>query len=352
MVVAILNDSHFGARPDFHEAFHDQMKDFLDRFFFSYVDQYDVKTIIHLGDLFDKRRVTNNYTLYRVRKDYLEPLAARNIQYHQLLGNHDTFYKNTNEVSSTVEVLTPYQKLYGWHVYDKATEVELEGEKVLFVPWMCQENRQHDLTMIEQSNADVVMGHLELAGFEANFAGAPPSNGDDPVLFRKFDLVLSGHYHHRSNQGNIHYLGTQAEFNWNDYGDPKGFHLYDPRTQKLTFMPNYKLQMFAKLIYDNGCDLPDGAVAGKFVRVEVKTKNDPAAFEAFITQVQKQNPLDLQVLEQPIALKIDDPDATVAGEDTFTICRQTVANSTMSEGLKGRVMDKLTEIYQLALEAE
>lgn len=354
MVVALLNDSHFGARPDFHEVFHDQMKKFLDTQFFPYVDANNIKTIVHLGDLFDKRRVTNNYTLYRVRKDYLEPLAARNVEYHQLLGNHDVFYKNTNEVSSTLEVLAPYQKLYGWRVYDKATEVELEGVKVLFVPWICDDNRDYTLKAIQQTDAEICLGHLELAGFEANYAGAPPSEGDDPKLFEKFDIVVSGHYHHKSNKGNIDYLGSQVEFNWNDCGDAKGFHVFNMTRQKAVFVPNNRglPTMFKKLTYDNGGEVPDGFVTGCFVKVDVKAKDDPAAFEKFIAGLENQNPLDLQIIEQPVVLKRDDLEDVIAAKDNFTIFQQTVQDSTMSDGLKQRVIEKLAEIYQLALEAE
>ncbi len=357
MVVALLNDSHFGARPDFHEVFHDQMKTFLDTQFFPYIDANNLKTIVHLGDLFDKRRVTNNYTLYRVRKDYLEPLAARNVKYHQLLGNHDTFFKNTNEVSSTLELLAPYQKLYGWRVYDKATEVELEGVKVLFVPWICDENRKYSLKAIEQTNAEICMGHLELAGFESNYAGAPPSNGDDPKLFEKFDIVLTGHYHHKSNKDNIYYLGSQIEFNWNDYGDVKGFHVFHMARQRAVFVPNnYSMKtMFRKLTYDNGGRVPDietGFITGCFVKVDVKAKDDPADFEKFIVALENQNPLDLQIIEQAVVLKRNDLDDVIAAKDNFTIFQQTVQDSTMSEGLKKLVMEKLAEIYQLALEAE
>ena len=62
------------------------------------------------------------------------------------------------------------------------------------------------------------MGHLELNGFVAT-AGHVMDHGMDMDPFKKFKKVYSGHYHTRSNVGNIYYLGNPYEMFWNDCQD-------------------------------------------------------------------------------------------------------------------------------------
>ena len=100
--------------------------------------------------------------------------------------------------------------------------------------------------------APIVLGHLELVGFEM-FRGSVSTHGDSPDLFGRFDLVCSGHYHHKSDTGNIHYLGSHSQFTWSDYGDDRGFHILDTETKELEFVKN-PYEMFAKVWYDDRKD--------------------------------------------------------------------------------------------------
>ena len=54
MKIALLNDTHFGARNDsliFDDFFHK----FYDEVFFPYLKEHNIKTLIHLGDVVDRR---------------------------------------------------------------------------------------------------------------------------------------------------------------------------------------------------------------------------------------------------------------------------------------------------------
>ena len=63
-------------------------------------------------------------------------------------------------------------------------------------------------------------------------------DGMSPKPFERFEMVLTGHFHAKSQKGNIHYLGAQMEFYWNDCGDKKYFHVFDTNTRELEQVVN------------------------------------------------------------------------------------------------------------------
>ena len=50
-------------------------------------------------------------------------------------------------------------------IHTETTEVEFDGCKMLFVPWICDDNRERTMNKIETTDAQVLMGHLEVKAF-------------------------------------------------------------------------------------------------------------------------------------------------------------------------------------------
>ena len=50
MKIALLNDTHFGVRND-SMIFDDFLHKFYEEVFFPYLDEHNIKTLIHLGDV-------------------------------------------------------------------------------------------------------------------------------------------------------------------------------------------------------------------------------------------------------------------------------------------------------------
>ena len=94
--LVLITDTHWGVRGD-NVAFLDNNKKFLDEVFFPYVDGNNISTVIHLGDLVDRRKYININTARRLRVDFLDKLKLRNLEIHLIAGNHDTYFKNTND---------------------------------------------------------------------------------------------------------------------------------------------------------------------------------------------------------------------------------------------------------------
>lgn len=351
MKIALLTDSHAGVKSD-SLAFHDYMKKFYN-FFFEYLKENDIKTVVHCGDIIDRRKFINIYTAYRLRNDLIDPAMKQGIEWHQILGNHDVSFKNTNDVSSFRELFHSYPL----NIYDKATEVELGGIPLLFLPWINDENREHALRTIKDTNAQICFGHLEIQGFEM-YKGSPVSHGDDPRTFERFDIVASGHYHHRSSRGNILYLGAAAQYTWSDYNDPRGFNVFDTETRIITFVENpYK--MFHKFWYNDTIndfmnqDIDYSQFDSKCVKIIIQSKENPYFFETFIDKVQKQNPVELQVVEDHLNLGMeDDQDIIDEAESTLDIFKKYIQNVDAKGIDKVKLEHTITELYKEALTPE
>ena len=351
MKLALITDTHWGVRND-QVAFLDNNKKFLDEVFFRYLDTHSINTVVHLGDLVDRRKYLNINTARRLRSDFIAPLHARNIRAHLIIGNHDTYYKNTNSVNSIREF---YEN--DFIIHEEATTVTFDDTPILFMPWICDDNREHALDSIRNTNAQICMGHLELAGFEM-YRGSPVSHGDDRSLFNRFDLVCSGHYHHRSTSGNIHYLGSHAEFTWSDYDDPKGFHILDTETRELSFIEN-PYRMFRKMWYNDKdttteelLDRDWDKYTGSYVKLIVSNKDNPFNFDLFTSKLYETLPIEVTIVEDHRNMDIiDEAELLDETEDTLTILSRYI--STIESNVDNNDLDKLMRsLYTEALHME
>lgn len=324
--IAIVTDTHFGVRND-SLVFADYFKKFYDDVFFPYLKDNGIKTVFHLGDIVERRKYINFVTASRLESDFIRPLADRGIATYYVVGNHDAYYKNTNEINAITQ-------LYGGREYPNMsiitdpTEIAVDGCRIVLMPWMCSDNMGDALEMIRTTQAQVLMGHLELTGFEMN-KGVVIEHGMDTKVFEKFDVVCSGHYHHKSSRGNVHYLGCPYEITWSDYGDQKGFHIFDTETYELTFIPN-PYTMFNKLHYDDSNTTMEDLLKTDFekyrdtyVKVIVHNKNNPYWFDVFVDNLEKYDPIGIQVVDDNLNLNLEDDDDIISeAEDTLTILKK------------------------------
>lgn len=354
MKIALLGDTHFGARND-NSAFHDYFEKFYEQIFFPYLRDNGITMVIQFGDLFDRRKYINFSTLAKSRNYFFDPLEKTGIFMHVFVGNHDTFYKNTNEINSPELLLNDYKNVKVW---SDPEDIWIDGTKITLLPWVCSGNYERCISHINGTDAQILFGHLELAGFEMH-RGAVNDHGQfDNSILSKFDVVCSGHFHHRSSRGNIHYLGTPYEMSWSDYNDPRGFHIFDTDTRELEFIRN-PFMMFNKIHYDDIdkkfddiLNVDFNGYHNTFVKVIVRNKTNPYWFDLFIDKLEKAGVVDLQVVEDHLNLNLeDDADIIDEAEDTLTILRKVV------DGIETNVSKKeldsfLTSLYTEALHVE
>ena len=295
MKIAILNDTHCGIRNS-SEIFLNNSEQFYNNVFFPECEKHGIKQIVHLGDYYDHRKFVNFKALNHNRRIFLDQIRKRGMSMDIIPGNHDTFYKNTNELNSLKECLGHYMNEV--HIIMEPTVMQYDSLKLGLLPWICQDNYDLCMNFIRDCRADWIGSHLELNGFEM-MRGLTNKHGMDPKLFSRFEMVLSGHYHCSSKKDNIWYLGSQMEFFWSDAHDPKHFHILDTETREMTKIRNPHT-LFEKILYnDEEIDYNNynKDLTNKFVKVIVVNKTDPFIFDRFIDNIQNQKIYELKIAE-------------------------------------------------------
>lgn len=360
MKVALITDQHFGARND-SVHFLDYYEKFYKETFFPTIDSNGINTILILGDTFDRRKYVNFYSLKRTKEMFFDEVAKRGIKIHMLAGNHDTYFKNTNDVNSVDLLLREYNNI---QVIDEPCTIHLSDDgnpfkySIAMIPWICPENYEQSLGEISNTTADLCMGHFEIAGF-AMHRGMPSLEGLNRDIFRRFSRVFSGHYHHRSFSDNIGYLGNPYELTWQDYNDPRGFHIFSLDDYNLEFIINPNV-MFHRIVYDdkeesiteiNNKDL--NKYTNTYVKVVVINKTNPYLFDKFMNNLYNVNPIDITIAEDMADLTegIED-DMINEAEDTITIINKFVDGIQEEHINNDKLKTVLKELYVEALNLE
>ena len=318
MKIAVLNDTHCGICNS-SEVFLDNAEKFYNEVFFPECEKQDIKQILHLGDYYDHRKFVNFKALNHNRRVFLDQLRKRGMSMDIIPGNHDTYYKNTNELNSLKECLGHYMNEVNIIMEPKV--MKYGSLNIGLVPWICNDNYEQCMNFIRDCKADWIGAHLELKGFEM-MRGLTNTHGMSPDIFKRFELVLTGHYHVGSKKDNIWYLGSQMEFFWSDAHDPKFFHIIDTETRQIEKIRNNNT-LFEKVVYnDEEIDYNsyNKDLSKKFVKVVVANKTDPFTFDRFIDNIQNQDIYELKIAEnfnEFVGANVDDEDMNF--EDTTEI---------------------------------
>ena len=344
-LIGILTDSHFGARKG-SKHLHDYFELFYKNVFFPALEEHGVETVIHMGDAFDSRKSIDYQSLEWAKRVVFDPLKKYDV--HMIVGNHDCYYKNTNNVNSPALLLKDYPNI---KTYSSPTNTKVCGIDMTFIPWICSENYDETLKVIQKSKAKIAMGHLELKGFRVNKHLVMEEHGLEANLFSNFTKVFSGHYHTRSDNGTVFYLGNPYEMYWTDVNDTRGFHIFDTETLEHTPINNpYKL--FYNIYYE---DTPHqtfdaSEYSNKIVKVIVRKKSKQKDFEKFIDKLYKIGIQDLKIVEN---FEIQENENFVIDEEENTI---SILNRYIDESEcdfdKSTIKGIFQDLYKQACEVE
>jgi DNA repair exonuclease SbcCD nuclease subunit len=350
MKVAIITDQHFGARND-SIAFLDYFEKFYNDVFFPTLADNNINIVLVLGDTFDRRKYVNFYALQRAKEMFFDRLANAGITVHMLAGNHDTYFKNTNDVNSPDLLLREYNNI---NVIDHPATIYVDETPICMMPWICPENYQDSIDTIKDTKAEICMGHFEIAGF-AMYRGMESHDGLSKETFDKFDMVFSGHYHHKSDDGHIYYVGNPYELTWQDYNDPRGFHLFDLGSRKLEFIRN-PFSMFARVEYDDKeqepVDIDSLDLQGKYVKLVVVNKTDYYKFDRFTQKLYNKGCHDIKVVEDMSEFSEGElADESINLEDTLSVLGHYI-DSVETDLDKEKIKNYMRALYTEAVNIE
>ena len=343
--IAILTDTHWGAKKG-SKHLHDYFELFYKNVFFPALEEHGVETVIHMGDAFDSRKSIDYQSLEWAKRVVFDPLKKYDV--HMIVGNHDCYYKSTNDVNSPTLLLKDYPNI---KTYSSPTNTKVCGIDMTFIPWICSENYDETLKVIQKSKAKIAMGHLELKGFRVNKHLVMEEHGLEANLFSNFTKVFSGHYHTRSDNGTVFYLGNPYEMYWTDVNDTRGFHIFDTETLEHTPINNpYKL--FYNIYYE---DTPHqtfdaSEYSNKIVKVIVRKKSNIKSFEKFIDKLYSCGIQELKIIEnfeiqESEEFNIDEDENTISILNRYIDESEFNYNKTIIKGI-------LQDIYKQASEVE
>ena len=175
--------------------------------------------------------------------------------------------------------------------------------------------------------------------------------GTDVSLFDKFERVYSGHYHTRSDNGTVYYLGNPYEMFWNDLNDTRGFHIFD--TETLEHIPvNNPYKLFYNIYYEdtNYQTFDARQYENKIVKVIVRKKTDSKKFEKFLDKLYSVNVSELKIIENFALIESEEFEAEES-EDTISILNRYIQEAEVDFD-KSIVTNILQEVYREACEVE
>ena len=354
MKIALVTDTHFGARSD-NLPFDAFFKRFYDEVFFPTLERENITTVFHLGDVFDRRKYINFNILKNCREYFFDKLKDKEV--YILAGNHDTYFKNTNDVNSPDLILREYDNII---TYSNPQTVSFGGCDILMMPWINQENALQCFDAMKYSPAQIMMGHFELyeQALRRNFKFHEGIKLDD---IKKYDHVYSGHYHQRITKGNFTYLGTPYEMYWDDCGVAKGFHVFDTTKRDVKFMKNPN-SIYVKIYWNDTDETVDANVllnhvkehpeefSNKFIKIIVKQKKNPYILDRYIDAIEQCNPHNVTI--EDIIHHIESEEGDIEQiEDTLTYLKKYV-NNMEDFSNKENLLNFIEELYIEAINLE
>jgi DNA repair exonuclease SbcCD nuclease subunit len=346
MKLAIVTDTHIGIRND-SPIFFENAVSFFNDIFFPYCKNNNITKVLHLGDFFDRRKYININILSETRKKILSPMQEHGIHMDLILGNHDCYFKNTNAINAPREMFACFDNIT---VIEKPIINDYDGYCIGMMPWITKENLEESKAFIKDASCRTLAGHFEIDGREV-LRGIRHEGGMPSTLFKKYDIVMSGHFHIRSYQDNISYFGTPYQLYMSDLNEQKGFHVLDTSTGEIEFIENPK-QIFRQYFYDDTGKNKETILSENyteckncFVKIFVKQKKHQSVLDQLMEKIYSAGALGITIAEDNCEEESAETNVDLS-QDTFSLISTEIDNMELSQDkikLKSLIKDIFIE---------
>lgn len=343
MKIAILTDLHFGEMND-SDIMLNHQSNFFDGLFFPYLEENNIKTIISLGDTFHKRKNINYNTLKRCREFYFDKIIDNDYEYYEIIGNHNLYFKSVNDINSPELLFKDYSNI---HIISEPLQRRFDSMDILLMPWINKQNEKECFDVMRTTPCTHMFGHFEISGINL-YKGFSFEHGTNINLIRHFEMVLSGHYHIKNENGNFMYIGTPYDLDMGDVGHEKGFYILDTETRGLEFIKNPD-KLFYKINYTSSSEV-DMEYKDKIVLVIVNDPPDFVKYDTFIKEL-KEIAHDVKIDERYVLHDEESEGVDIESLGDFTdLTAMYVDSSNISESEKGDLKKVLHTLYSKANE--
>jgi DNA repair exonuclease SbcCD nuclease subunit len=293
MKVAIISDLHFGVHLN-SKAWLKSMINYFSGEFIETLQKEDISEVIILGDLFHNRNSVNGLV-----KDSIYELfdkTLKNFNFSIIIGNHDTFFKNTTKVHS-LKFLSKFSNV---DVIDDIKIKKFNNKEFLFVPWQVNNEWESDIP-----KADVLLGHFELTGFKLNNNKVCDFGMEPSWIFENYSKTFSGHVHERTiekrGRNEIIYQGAPYHLSRHDIGRDRGMCILNTDDLSYKFIDSKTTIKYISITYP---EIPK-SIQGNIIDINIQIGADfkEKEYKAYLEAINEKEPL--EVHPKPIYDEVD-----------------------------------------------
>lgn len=269
MKIWTISDFHFGKYQNDSDKWINNMTSYFYDWFIPLLKENKKKDdkLFILGDIFDNRTSINLKAINVVVKLFED--LAKIIECHVLIGNHDAWLMNSNDINSVCVI----RNIPNVFTYEQPKVITLDNKQILLMPWIQGKNAEKSI-LEQYSGCDLLFCHSDLNGCRTQLYPTRPVNRHilDIVDFNGFGKVYSGHIHIHQQIKNFTFVGSPYHLDRNDVKNTKGVYVYDTKKNQDVFIENDHSPEFKKIQLLNPSDfdsLTEELTTNNFIDLEV-----------------------------------------------------------------------------------
>jgi hypothetical protein len=343
----MITDTHLGVRNGSVEWL-EIMKEYFHDFFIPLLkkEKKEGDFLVHVGDVFDSRHSLNLLIMNEGITIFEE--IAKIMPIVIILGNHDIYKKNSNDVNS-VKVLKWIPNI---KVLEEPEVITVSGKKLLFMPWRATHQDESDC--VNNNPADFLFCHTDVQGLKFN-KNTVIESGLDLAQLKAFRKIYAGHIHYAQSKSNFRMLGCPYPMTRSDINNEKGIWCLDIETEKELYFPNTISPKFIRVAFEKVLDMEESEAKAMFKNNFVDILVDPKwtlnfPFSTFSEDMKGYRRLDfvprMSSVEDEDGMLLESEDVHMERIDILELSQRLIYNTQHTDSIKEKLMNTVKTLYE------